>query len=106
MRTLSLLAAALVVAAAATSAAQEPPWPPGMPPGGPPGMPRPGAWKPEELPAPRDVAVTTDDGMKLAATFWPVKEEGGAGAVLLHMYGSDRKAWAPLVDHLRARGIA
>src|SRR5437870_3687266 len=54
----------------------------------------------------KDVVVATKDGMKLAATLWPGSAPGGAGVVLLPMYKSDRSAWAPLVPHLRARGLA
>ena len=44
--------------------------------------------------------------MQIAGTFWPARAPGGAGVVLLHMFGSDRTAWDPLVKHLRARGVA
>ena len=53
----------------------------------------------------KDVVVATSDGMKLAATWWDAPEAGAPGVVLLHMYRSDRSAWAPIVASLRARGI-
>ncbi len=52
------------------------------------------------------VTVATKDGMKLAATRWDAPAAGAAGVVLLHMEKSDRSAWAPLVPHLRSRGLA
>lgn len=53
----------------------------------------------------KDVVVTTDDGLKLAATWWDAPGENGPGAVLLHMYRSDRSAWSRLIPHLRTRGV-
>ena len=96
--------ASLLLAAAA--AAQDPP--PG-PSGGPPFPLPPGAAPApasDERPAAREVSLTTADRMQIAATFWPAKEEGGPGVVLLHMYGGDRGAWRPVVEHFAARDIA
>jgi len=52
------------------------------------------------------VVVATKDGMKLAATRWDSTEPSPAGVVLVPMEKTDRAAWAPLVEHLRARGLA
>lgn len=52
----------------------------------------------------RDVAITTDDKMTIAGTLWPSASGNAPGVVLLHMYKSDRTAWAPLVRHLNERG--
>ena len=100
-RTVLAWTVATLCSLAAALAQDQPP----MPPGGP--FPPPGAkvWG-DDLPAKRDVLVKADDNVRLAATFWPAKAEGGAGAVLLHMYGSDRSAWEPLVRPLRDRGVA
>lgn len=53
----------------------------------------------------KQVEVVTKDRVKLAGTIWSASQPGGAGVVLLHMVKSDRGAWAPLVPHLRARGL-
>jgi pimeloyl-ACP methyl ester carboxylesterase len=53
----------------------------------------------------KDVVLKTDDNMKIAATYWGTPAYDVAGVVLLHMEGSDRTAWKPLVAHLRARNI-
>lgn len=97
------LVGALVALFAGGAAAQDPPLPPGLPPGFPP----PRADKPKaDEPAPKDVTIATDDGMQIAATFLAAKEPGGAGVVLLHMFGSDRAAWGPVLKPLAARGIS
>ncbi|MCE9637799.1 MAG: alpha/beta fold hydrolase [Planctomycetes bacterium] len=103
----SFFAVSLDGASSGASAQENPPLPPGLPPGFPP-IPggKPGAETKSDRPEPKDVTVTTADGMHLAATFWAAKETSGAGVVLVHMFGSDRKAWGPVVKHFGARGIS
>lgn len=58
---------------------------------------------------PEPVQLTSTDGVTLAADYYMGTEDGaaqGAAVVLLHMYGSDRSAWAPMRDPLYAEGIA
>ena len=100
MRNRHLVATCLVLAAAAAAGAHDPPpLPPGFPP-------VPGSKPAPERAESKDVTIATADGMQIAATHWAAKEPGGAGVVLLHMFGSDRKAWGPVVKHLTARGVA
>ncbi len=62
-------------------------------------------------PAPdRDTGISltllTSDGYELPATFQPVEADAPAGAVLVHMLGSDRHAWEPFARALQRAGIA
>lgn len=106
MRVTRLCVSALLLVLAVSAFAQDPPQPP-LPPGFPP-MPGSGA-KPaaEEKPVePEVVSLTTADKKVIAGTYWQAVEQGGAGAVLLHMFGGDRAAWGPEVKHLLDRGVS
>ncbi len=55
-----------------------------------------------------DLTLDTTDGLKLAATYHPPKGRPARGApsvVALHMYRSDRTAWAPLIPEFAKRGM-
>jgi dienelactone hydrolase len=59
--------------------------------------------------APEAVAITTEDGLHIAADYYMGAEHGaaaGSAVVLLHMYGSDRYAWEPMRAPLYEQGIA
>lgn len=56
-------------------------------------------------PAPRQVALKTEDGTSVAGTYWPSGAASGAGVVLLPMYKLDRTSWRPVVDLLTVRGV-
>ncbi len=50
------------------------------------------------------VRFATDDGLTIAATWWP--GDGPGTAILLPMYGGARTSWRSLVPALRDRGLA
>jgi pimeloyl-ACP methyl ester carboxylesterase len=52
------------------------------------------------------VHLATADGLAVRGTYWAAAGEGGPAVVLLHMYGSERSAWRPLVEPLRQRRVA
>lgn len=56
-------------------------------------------------PAPREVVVTTADGLALRAAFHPAPMAGGAGVVLVHGYRGTRTAWDATRLPLRDRGV-
>ena len=57
---------------------------------------------------PQAVSFTTYDGQTIHADYYPRKgdESGAPIAILLHMYRSDRTAFAPLIDPLHRAGFA
>lgn len=68
--------------------------------------PRPGADPP---PRAEEVRIITDDNMIIAADYVPPARAGDQRApfvILLHMYRSDRSAYAPLIPHLHRAGFA
>jgi dienelactone hydrolase len=54
--------------------------------------------------APQDVDITSADGTKLKATYYPAAKPG-PGVLLLHMCNSNRQAWEPVATQLSAAGI-
>ena len=56
----------------------------------------------------KPVALETFDGVKLAADFYPPipSKDPAPMVILLHMYRSDKSAWAPLVEPLHDAGFA
>lgn len=60
----------------------------------------------DDLPDPWYAEVTTEDGVKLIGDFWSAGDEIGSPAVLLlHMLGSNRQAWEPLIAPLYDTGF-
>jgi len=57
-----------------------------------------------QVPAPKDVDITSADGTKLRATFFPAPKPG-PGVMLLHMCNTTRKSWEPVAKGLSARGV-
>ena len=55
-------------------------------------------------PAGRVVDLTSADGTKLKATFFPAAKNG-PGVLLLHQCNKDRKIWDPLAQQMAASGI-
>jgi alpha-beta hydrolase superfamily lysophospholipase len=52
-----------------------------------------------------EVALKTTDGLRLRAT-WHAPKIGKVGVIIaLHMYRSNRRAWAPIVSHAKAKGL-
>jgi pimeloyl-ACP methyl ester carboxylesterase len=65
---------------------------------------RPGAAGP--APEGTPVRFATDDGLSIAATWWPLPGEFGPAVVLLPMYGGARTSWRGEVPHLLERGLS
>jgi len=57
------------------------------------------------LAAPERVAIETSDGMTLAGDLYLTGNQGAPAVVALHMYRSDRSAWAPVAKPLNDAGI-
>ena len=57
-----------------------------------------------QVPAPKDVDITSADGTKLRATFFPAPKPG-PGVMLLHMCNTTRKSWEPVAKGLSERGV-
>jgi dienelactone hydrolase len=55
--------------------------------------------------APRDVTITTSDGVSLAATLYPAPPKS-PGLVLVHALGSNRQAWDSLARKAQQHGYA
>lgn len=56
---------------------------------------------------PSAITITTEDGIKLAATIkYPVRNIQVPAVVLLHEYGQDRHEWDPLLQRFLDEGIA
>lgn len=55
------------------------------------------------LSPPVEVALRTEDGVKIAGTYYPAS---GEGVVLLHMLGSDKEAWTPFAQKLQKADYA
>ncbi len=55
---------------------------------------------------PKAVRFETEDGLTIAADFWPIDGRQAPVVILLHMYKSNRQAWRPLMETLHAGGIA
>jgi pimeloyl-ACP methyl ester carboxylesterase len=54
-----------------------------------------------------DISISSADGVQLAGDyFYPPGEQPVPGILLLHMLGSDRYAWEPLVEPLNGNGYA
>ncbi len=49
----------------------------------------------------QELALTTDDGVTLAATYWPGPTGSTACVIMLHQLSSKRAEWAPFVAALR-----
>ncbi len=60
----------------------------------------------QDLPDPVDVTVSASDGLELAAKFYPTTAVNAPAVLLLHMLGSSRVAWLPLIVPLREAGYA
>ncbi|MGB9624427.1 MAG: alpha/beta hydrolase [Phycisphaerae bacterium] len=59
--------------------------------------------------SPQRVSVEAEDGVLIVGDYYPPLRHGSEGApmvILLHMAGSGRSAWRPLVPHLHAIGCA
>lgn len=59
--------------------------------------------------SPQRVEVEAEDGVLIVGDYYPPLRRGSEGApmvILLHMEGSGRSAWRPLVPHLHAIGCA
>lgn len=56
-------------------------------------------------PAPQRVFFSSADGVRLAATVYPVRKEKSPGLLLLHMLGSTRDAWEPLARRAQEAGF-
>lgn len=54
--------------------------------------------------APQDLALTTTDGVRLEATLYPVAEKAPPGLILVHMLGSNRRAWEPFALRAQRKG--
>ncbi len=52
------------------------------------------------------VSFKATDSVQLEADYFPAAEEKAPAVILLHMFKSDRSAWAPLVPHLHEAGFA
>jgi pimeloyl-ACP methyl ester carboxylesterase len=59
-----------------------------------------------ETSSPLNVTVTGAQGLDLIGTYTPAGEAAAPAVLLLHMYGTDRRSWQPLVEGLAAAGIA
>lgn len=59
-------------------------------------------------PAGQAVSFQAADGFRLSADYYPPSSTAGDApfVILLHMYRSDRTAWAPLIEPLHAAGLA
>ena len=55
--------------------------------------------------APEEVEVKTSDGLTLAGDLYATGLKGAPAVVALHMYRSDRSAWAPVAKPLNDAGI-
>ncbi|HIJ64852.1 MAG TPA: alpha/beta fold hydrolase [Candidatus Hydrogenedentes bacterium] len=51
-----------------------------------------------------DVALTTSDGLTIAATVYRAGRSAPAGLVLVHMLGTDRESWAPFASQAQQAG--
>jgi pimeloyl-ACP methyl ester carboxylesterase len=61
----------------------------------------------ESLPTAQLVTITADDGLSLIGDFYPVlssENQSNAAVLLLHMIGSDRNSWSPLIPDLQEAG--
>ncbi|MBV9073385.1 MAG: hypothetical protein JOZ10_07130 [Acidobacteria bacterium] len=58
--------------------------------------------------APRDIDLTSADGVHLKATFYAAKGSGKAApaVMLLHMCNTNRTSWTPVAEQLAAAGIS
>jgi pimeloyl-ACP methyl ester carboxylesterase len=54
---------------------------------------------------PKTVRFPTGDGLEIEAVLHATGRNGAAGVIALHMYRSDRSAWAPLAERFREAGI-
>lgn len=57
----------------------------------------------ETLPEPREVRMTTSDGVSIAGTLQPAASPDAPLVILVHQLGSSRAEWAPLLERLHAR---
>jgi pimeloyl-ACP methyl ester carboxylesterase len=55
--------------------------------------------------APERVQIETDDGLTIVGDLYATGKKGAPAVVALHMYRSDRSAFAPLAAHLTKAGI-
>jgi dienelactone hydrolase len=51
-----------------------------------------------------DLTLTTEDGVRIAATLYEPKAESPPGLILLHELGADRSAWTPFAVQARREG--
>lgn len=58
------------------------------------------------LAGPEVVTFRTEDGLEIQGDLYAAKDRGAPGVIGLHMYRSDRSAWAPLAPFLEQAGIA
>jgi pimeloyl-ACP methyl ester carboxylesterase len=54
---------------------------------------------------PETVRFPTEDGLTIEADLHATGRTGASGVIALHMYASDRSAWAPLAERFREAGI-
>jgi len=54
---------------------------------------------------PKQLALTTRDGVRIAATLYPVPVEHPAGMILVHARGSNRARWGPFAARAQQDGI-
>ena len=65
-----------------------------------------GCGRPTEPDGSVPVTLVASDGLELAAEFRPADSTSPAGAVLVHMLGSDRHAWQSFAQRLQRAGVA
>jgi dienelactone hydrolase len=61
--------------------------------------------RPTGLPEPRPLSFTTEDGVRIAATLYPVEGASPPGVVFLHGRGADRSAWTGLATRAQRDGM-
>jgi len=54
---------------------------------------------------PEDLALTSADGVQLAATLYRAKETNPPGLVLVHMLGADRRVWNSFAESAQRAGF-